>query len=517
MDKLPREVLNRILDFLSEAPVATQPTGRDSVSRVAAFAIVSHQWQQAIEAHTFRTLHVKSSDFDQLATILTSASAARLSLIKKVHADILLPEYSKEAYAAFETDDDRAANDRAASEKISALLRILSDTQWPSDGRLALTIDLYSPTDHVPREDNIFAGSIDLRSQRYRYSYISLSDLDYSLPCVGRLTAPQGTTRSLTPDSLVRLTAVFPKLQNFLWSHPEPEYFITHRRQSLQEFAEALSRYRLPPTIKGISIFIEAPEYPHTERLPDLVGSSTPSADGIPGSLCNALRIMLNASSGIEEFSYKGPVEPSLFWDDSDSNGVASDGLSWKSMEDIRIEFELGSFSGQWYFKGSPEDKFYHESSDVPLPYDTAGLAPPGFGSAEDTKASLALIQSMYPLQDEEGFAVDGLDFRRIPRDEAMLPLLSAFARRLATMPSLRRCEMEVRLPHCDWFVFYAGPGLESGYAEYMESPEDVSVGRFFLHFEDWRPSDEVVRLLRDVGRICHGEQSIVTYLPFLW
>lgn len=524
MQNLPQEVVDNISSFLFEVSAdASLPAAEGDFTscRVLSLATLSRKWQRTIESRTFRSLHIKSSDLDELASVLSSSSTTRLSLIKTLHVDILLPTYSRDACAEYETDNDRTMNNRIASDKISSLLQILSSAPWPSDSGIDLTIGIYSPADYIHRGEEIRRDSlIDIFDERFCYSYISLSDINYSVPCVRRLFPPQGTTRYLSPGSLVLLTSAFPRLEHFFWSHAEPGYFIGHRRDYQQEFANAVMHYQLPSTMKRMDLTIDAPEYPHTERLPDLVGtsSSVPTTHS-SGSLCDALRVMLNANSSVKVIYYSGPIEPSLFWrgqNDMDA-AMVDDTLSWTSVEEMSFEFRLASFSGQWYFKGGVRDKLYSESSDVPLSYNTTGLVPPGYGSAENTQAALALIKSMKPLEDSEGFLVEGYDFRRTPRDEAMLPLLEAFARRLATMPSLKRAEMEVRVDNWDWFITYHAPGPDRGYAEYVDGPVDAMRARVFMHTVDWRPSEEVMGLLRDVGRIRHGEDSIVMFLPFIY
>lgn len=530
MQKLPQEIVNTIVDCLYE--ISDSLDQDDAGPRVASLATVSRPWQHAIESHTLRHLRVKSPDLDKFASFLSSASTPRLSLVQILEFDVILPAYSDDVCGDYETDHDRTINSQVASQCVSALLEIMSNSRWSTNNRLRLRINIYSPMDGSHRgrdklDKDRYAVNMgnrkDIFQDRYRYSYISLSDTNYSVPCVTSLTPPQGTTRYLDPRSLVALTATFPRLESILWSYQEPGYFFTLRRQYLRDFSDALSGYRLPSTLKTLHIDIEAPDYPHSEKLPNLVEHDHSSTAHGSKSFCDALRVMIGESQSLNTFRYSGPVDPALLWNDCDTDegvmGTAAIGsLTWTVIEDFSIFFDPASFSGQWYFKGLPEDQFYNETLDSPLPYDADGLEPPGYDE-ENTEAAIALVESMGPLEDEDGFLVEESIFRRIPREEAFIPLLKAFARRLATMPHLKRALMESRLGQegGDWFICYDAPGLKSGYEEFMEDPEgdDLSRARIFIHPADWRPGEEVERLLKDVGKACHGQDSILTFLPF--
>ncbi|KAK8026552.1 hypothetical protein PG991_003608 [Apiospora marii] len=120
---------------------------------------------------------------------------------------------------------------------------------------------------------------------------------------------------------------------------------------------------------------------------------------------------------------------------------------------------------------------------------------------------------------DGEGLVVEGCAFRCFPGDEAMRPLLTALARRLAHAPSLRTVCLETALPRDKgvWFFSYQAPGEMSDWDEYVVCDDALSQARVFLHADDWRPDEEVVAMLRDIGKACHGEDAIVTFLPFLY
>lgn len=237
---------------------------------------LSRSWQRSIEAYTFRELDVKSADLDALASILRSASTTRLSSIKHLRFHLILPTYNEDACAEYETDEDRAANNRVATEKISTLLMILSSAQWPADQNLALRIRIHSPMDGVHRGpeklwEHMEAAQLgdrrDVFSDRYRYSSISVSDTAYTVPCVTRFTLERQDTRFLDPGSEIALTEAFPRLEFVCWSCKDPGVFLAQRRGYLSNLTDRIRHFQLPGSAKAWQVDVEAP-YQHTERLP---------------------------------------------------------------------------------------------------------------------------------------------------------------------------------------------------------------------------------------------------------
>ncbi|KAJ8070289.1 hypothetical protein OCU04_000671 [Sclerotinia nivalis] len=192
------------------------------------------------------------------------------------------------------------------------------------------------------------------------------------------------------------------------------------------------------------------------------------------------------AKSKFQKIYYEGPIDQSLFWPNDASKELTI--LDWRSVVELTIRFDMASLSGQWFFKGLLDDKFYDKSSDEPLPHNTAGLFPPGNGTEEDDSGALALLESMKPHTDKEGFGIDDFDFRRIPRDEAMIPMLKALAHRLRNTLSLKIAYLETSLPHGHgkWFFSYGAPGVECGFENYMAEADLGSLrARVFFHTED--------------------------------
>lgn len=509
MVHLPQEVVAKVAGYLPE---------RHEGKRIRpALATLSRSWQSAIEPLTFKSLRITSDDLGEFYPAFANYKPRRRYL-RDLRLEIVLPPYSDEDCANYETADDRAANDDVFSRFLSAFLQELS--QWPGGSNLKLDIGMYSSMDGAHRgrakydhdqHEAMLGKRQDIFGERYNYSYIRFTGTIPVVPCVTWFYVHHGP-RHLNPGSLVALTAAFPNLKGISWLFHDPVYFLALRRQLLREFASAVASFQPPPACTTLHIQINSPWYPHKEKLPALSSGES--------SFCGAFRVMLSRSE-IQRLDYEGPIDPTLLW--PPGSPETDDTCSWKSLRHMDVRFGLGSLAGQWFFKGLPGDRFYHPSSDVPLPEDAAGLLPPGYyDSDEENEEAVALVQSMKMPDDEEGFTVEGCEFRCFPRDEAILPLLTAAARRLARTPSFQRVTLESSLPDDKgkWFFAYRAPGMKTYWNEYVDyealgCDDPLSRAHVFLHTGDWRPDEEVMALFRGIGKACHGEDAIVTFLPF--
>ncbi|KAJ2988950.1 hypothetical protein NUW58_g3716 [Xylaria curta] len=485
MERLPQELVAKVAGYLPD---------RHEGKRIRpALATLSHSWQYAIETLTFKSLHITSDQLGRFFSVFANP-VARRDFLRDLHLDVVLPRYSDEDCAKYETVDDRAANSHVFSHHISALLQELS--QWPSGGKLNLVVGMYSLMDGAHRgldkfDHDRYEVSVgrrhDIFDDRYRYSYIRVTDaFPAVVPCVTSFYVHSGP-RFLDPASLVALTAAFPNLERINWPYEDPVYFPALRRQQMHEFASAVASFQPPPACKTCTYILTC-RGTHTRR---------------------DFRISIPAT----RLDYEGPIDPTLFWALRGPSLDTDDTCSWKSL---------------LVFKGLPGDRFYDEESDVPLPPDAEGLPlllPPGYyDSDEQNAAAAAAAKSMEMPEDDEGFIVEGCEFRWLPRDEAVLPLLAAVARRLTRTPSLQSVYLETALPRDKgvWFFSYQAPGEMSDWDEYVDCEgsacnDPLSRARVFLHAEDWRPDEGSVAMLRGIGKVCYGEDAIVTFLPSLY
>ncbi|KAK7949766.1 hypothetical protein PG988_016405 [Apiospora saccharicola] len=155
MERLPQEVVARIAGYLSR--IHEGKLIRPSL------ATLSGSWQYAIEALPFQSLQLTSDHLEVFVAALANGRTRR-RFLRSLCLDIILPRYSDEDCARYETADDRAGNNHVFSHHLSALLQELS--QWPGGGKLNLCIDMHSPMDGAHRGPDRFDHARILRRRR---------------------------------------------------------------------------------------------------------------------------------------------------------------------------------------------------------------------------------------------------------------------------------------------------------------------------------------------------------------
>lgn len=100
-------------------------------------------WPQVVERPTFRSLHINSKELDIFTSVFTSTSKIRRLFLRNLKLNILLPSYSYDTCANYETTHNRMANSIIVSLHIFYVIQLLS--QWLTDGNISFIINIYSP------------------------------------------------------------------------------------------------------------------------------------------------------------------------------------------------------------------------------------------------------------------------------------------------------------------------------------------------------------------------------------
>ncbi|KAL2257041.1 hypothetical protein VTK26DRAFT_749 [Humicola hyalothermophila] len=535
MDKLPLEILVKIAGYLPESVPDSQAGGRGGISRIRpVLASLSRKWQLAVEPLNFKSLFLKSTEIDKFASVFSASQPHRRSSLRYLELRIDLPPCSKaDDVFTFESDQERLANNAAATAAVSALFNILASWGPDSANSILLSISLHSLSDTMDvQHDGNQPGR--RRSPRHDYSYVSVpgSVKLPSLPCIWSLVLDD-RERKFHPQTAAALMAHTPEVKYINWTYKGPGIYTALHRQLRNEFARSISTLTLPPSARSFTFSSSrSPPYRHHQRLPNLIH---PHAHD---PLCSALHHVL-CRSNISWFSFTGALCPSLFWPYPPQNTGSQPPPShfFPSLTYFKVEFSMDSPSGRWYFRGDPSDAEFHvPSSDIPLPPDTPEHFPPGYGSPDDTAAALAYAEEMERdanrwVDPANGTSDVRAEFRIVVDDEVMLPLLAAVARAAAEMPKLETFYLSTELARDrgEWFVTYGAPGVRCGYERYLDKEEGqegkkvepenrgLDAPRVFLHVEEWRPDDEVMGLLRRVSRKSWGVDAKVVFLPFLY
>jgi hypothetical protein len=519
MDSLPLEILLEIASYI------IKPDYYDGEQHAAirlALARVSRKWSLVVEPEIYSTIHLKdTTELDDFASVFSGPGSHRRSILKELHVNIAIPAFSGADRGIYESDQDRLATNKFVSEAVAALFNTLSS--WGSDPAVAidLTIAMNStkPGSHRRRlwqiQDDVVHDLEGVRTKpfdgQFNHSYIRLLDADMlpTVPCV-QFMSPNGGDRNFHPSSLIALTAKVPAVEHLRWTYIEPDLYLKLRREMRNDFVQALQTFRLAPSTHQLDITIGLGTFrdPYGYRSLDIRRQPNIVFPHQHDPLCSALHRLVG--NKVKKLVYEGPVHPSLFWPYSEGHEPREP--FWPSLTDLRVEFDPRGLCGQWYFRGVHRPvRSYLE----PLPVDTVGHWPPGYGPEEETNSALAYGQANGPSGrgmtcSWNHWVPDGL-----VNDEVMLPLLEALARAISQMQAIERAELYYPIPYyVDWIVTYSAPGAMSYLDKFVEGGTPLGAPRVVFYTGDWRPSQMVLDLFRAVARKRHQQDAIVTFFP---
>ena len=138
MDCLPLEIIATIVSYLPKHTTAQARTAQTAQTAQTTqttqlvrpcIACLSRKWQFAVERLVYREVRFKHTELDEFAAIFSQAS--RRGLLQTLRFDIVLPSYGDADCAVYESDQERLANNKVASEAITALFGVLAT--WGSD------------------------------------------------------------------------------------------------------------------------------------------------------------------------------------------------------------------------------------------------------------------------------------------------------------------------------------------------------------------------------------------------
>lgn len=545
MDRLPMEILHHIASFIPRTlddgkrkrkailvlmtKQGYQIPGYETDPPLVrpALATLSRRWQHAIEAITFRSIRLSSADLDDFGRIfLAESNPHRRPLLRSLFFTVVLPSHifpiplddnsNWVPIIPDETDLDRQNNNRVTTKAIRALFDILS--RWPTDATVGFSLTVQSPLENSYRSRD---GPVPTGN----YSYTRVLDIRSSplpvLPCIKSFTTQSTLYWHLDPSCQVAIASRFPNAVGILLQMEEPGYFLGLRRELRSELAEALSVFRTAPATRKFDVRIKSPSWFPWERLPNLI---PPPLRHDP--VCSALHSIARNPS-LESLYFSGLVEPSFFWPDSPEELSPRDPEPlWPALRTLQIEFNSNSPSGRWYFKVASSGhvpRSIASANNDPLPDDSPGHYPPGYPPRYP--------RHYYPGTNEwlsNRRQIRHYQLRLEPDDSVLEPLLVAFARALAQMPSLRTAWLRLVNdsafgPDGKFSIFYAAPGEPDFFATRMGmywveawGGQDALVlkPRVFFDAEDWRPSEALVNLFRWVGGGQHVEDVVIASLP---
>lgn len=511
MNALPQDVYDEICGFLS-APNFN----------LSAVATVSRRWQAAIERRTFRTIRVRSDDFDRFHKIV---HGSRRRCVTKVEYIVILPPYSEEDRCRFEREIDREENDKVFTQAIHGLFHILKLWDVCEDGSIELKlVDVYSDTDHdflrrsSPsrqldtwlrlKKDETETYNVDLWGWRFHFSYLRLLKTS-ELPVVPVVKSFRTAhlTRNICDRVSIDIAARLPNLREAFCLMNEWEIrYIGLRRRHRQDLSEAVSQ-TLPQASGLVRLhlhtnqgFFPAPNFSTTSLHPESQTHDT---------LCTAIRKATGSMTKLKDLHVSGVLDESLL---TPSPTQTFQEPYWQNLARLIIRFSPRRPSGGFYFHVAEEAITIPGEDEVP----------PCYGNDEEDAAAAIEFQ----ITRHSGFTgrVQGVS---VPEDESILPLFEAFGRACCQIPPLQsacllthvRSESGSGARFQDlvpWGVSYTSPGVwpwggmpipETAFSDCLDTR------RLFWNTLDWRPTTTLQDLLRNIGGERHGGRLVERFL----
>ncbi|KAI3317819.1 hypothetical protein HD806DRAFT_513835 [Xylariaceae sp. AK1471] len=526
MDKWPQEIYDHVVSFLekrvgeADVPVWEHHTLPFALPAVAA---VSRKFQYAVERRTFDYLNKKVSDteIEKFEQILTPR---RRYILRELMVTILLPTYPRESYGKFETDEDRQANNAAATATLRRLFEFIRscDADTPDDEvipSLHLRIDgVFSLTDKRSKlltKDEIVQFGLwpDLHDLRYRFSLLNMTSDGTglpTLPCVRHFTLAQGP-RYWSPAVAALLTSKMPNVQTVRWNLelPREDWGLYYSLDKIyrNELVTGIRSIKLPKSIKTFDCKIAPLIFRDKhQKLPEFIEPGTDDPVGL------ALRESTKHCMGVE---LSGSLGPSVF-DASIDTQRANGELCWQNTTDLRVMVHMCSPDGTWLFDVESEDPFEDDNAEEVL--GALDHLPPGYGATDEAR------------EEAEEYFDDHRDFllevseddhdrssRSVPNDDKMNAFLTAFARRCSLMPALQVATLEAEYDNPDSWPFQvscAAPG--EPFSDWdTEFADGTDSWRVYLHVHDWRPTEATLDAFKAIGKGRDGQEPTICFLPW--
>ncbi|KAK0671658.1 hypothetical protein QBC41DRAFT_300347 [Cercophora samala] len=481
----------------------------EPIPSLAPLAAISSTWRHAVERLLFEEIIITDADLGNFMAIFAANQSHRRRFLRHLNFKVILPE-SKAAQPYFEKRSERKANDKFATKAVWVLFNILDTWKATPGPWFQLSVGIPQPKSKL----------------HYPYSYVSIEDAQNlpELPFVRELCMSSSGDRSantiefdefyrsLHPTTVFSLTEKIPSQAAVYWYYDLPGPWHALRRQFRTATIEALQKVQLSPAVRKLdfcAVDMANHEIPHHQQLPDLVHPHQQDP------LCSTLHRFVDKHN-IREFRMAGQVGPSLFWPYREKEKATP---FWQAMEFLEVEYCLEAANGRWYFKPSRRYlKRHPPPSEEPLPDDSDEHMPPGYGTANDTARALRFQESLYRenIDDEEDEDEGAHKFRRVPNDAMVTPLLTSFARAISQMPLLKLARIWNSLDCYGWdfTLEYRAPGFQHNIPQHTScdaKSQDLSKPRVVFDASDytsWKPSDQVLEILRNVSIESHGVKA---------
>lgn len=517
MDDLPQELIDNISSFLPSSDLKNTLT-------------VSPKFQVAAELHSqgFKKFLITESNAEKF---LATYSGRRARYLRRIRFRPMLPALDTpgEDHGCRESAQELADDDEHFTSQIQMLFQTLDSLQTQMKDNLSdfgnISLTIYTPGRLV------FDHALYCLHRAYVSWRIHLLSPE-TLPSIGfvrtlivkndpklnllddDVSQQSPSLRSLDLRILKDLESKLPNLQKLVcrvggedWAsyltwdahsaNQSRHIFQGPPRDSRRTFADVASEFQAKSMtdvdLDFLSPMVVIDWMDQRREMPDLVAPMQHDP------FSTALRVL---SYSMRRLNLRGVFDGTIFWPRSASEDLPY----WPNLEILNVAFHPVTPSGAWYFRGlepeSIEDGFEITSAHYP-PYET---------SPEDQEMH---DDDEYIDWDERQLA----QFRVIPNNQLVEPVLTAFARAAQSMPSLRVAAIWWLLQYnfnddshdsedvekiygkkLGWGVVYAAPGSGLPQDPELESPQSAN-RRLYWKVADWRPSASLSELSQGIGR----------------
>ncbi|KAJ0161527.1 hypothetical protein CTA2_6076 [Colletotrichum tanaceti] len=513
MDSLPQDIIDEIVSHLvppDSKPKAPYDVRGRPPHPLAPVAAVSRRLQTAVERLTFRSIKITSDELTRFDKLLTPPRRRHLASLT---VTVLLPPYDDAAARRAESPEERIANDESYSRGIAALFGVLHGWEAEDSGTIACRLALFinhpeSPSDNPwrfnyapwgdasPEEDGIYEG-------RYLHSYIRLLG-SHALPTLERvkqlaMLRPDDRYghRNTCPRVPIDLASKMPNLESVKLSMDDDEKrFPDMRARHRREAAEAIGKLSLPALNKADLDFFVRRQRDERARPPALHDPGVP--DPLSAVICEFSQSLVSLKvSGVFDESLVRPI------------GHLG-GTPWPSLRFLDIKLLITTPAGGWYFT---------KRDDVP-PQPQQPPPPPYAHRSRANMAHEDLHLEDFSFLEEAAHALLSPVhvFRGKADDEAVAPLVGAYADALAAMPRLASAALNFELEdevdgEPGWFcvAYFAPCRGASRHPPRMICP-DCNRGptrQLVTLLLGWEPDEALAVKLRGIGNEFHAEPMV--------
>ncbi|KAH6655549.1 hypothetical protein BKA67DRAFT_657481 [Truncatella angustata] len=386
MDKLPPEILGRIISFLIpdnglSLPITSITKPWKSYGSIAHFATVSKLWQRYVERLTFKNLFLSTVRLSTASRIITSQ---RLEYVRSIDLEVILETYDDEATCRVENEAEKARNNEQFTCTVIALFALLRELDMPKFNSLhdrVLRLRAYSPSDPWRRDDwpsirktRVNGLTDNILEARFDQSYLEfIEPLDSSINTFSIFEVPDPVGRNLTyrrisPSACCSIAAKLGKLNKIIWHLSDNEKKDIALRKTLrQEFSEQLGH--LPLSLKHMVLrYTRNPPRNHTVSPASILGADGSGEDDLSTALHDLCKRLVTADIEASlENSFFTPIDSIR-----DSNAKAQ----WPDLQTLNLTLSAVTPSGKWLFNRHPdavedEDPWIEEDNLMDLKPDT--------------------------------------------------------------------------------------------------------------------------------------------------